>query len=69
MNKSELLAFMHAAGFDWICDVAYQPPFELIATKKNGSEDLWWRTVETEGSGFERMFKGAIRGMNDEKSH
>jgi len=54
---------MHAAGFDWICDITYVNGVEMVASKMNDSEELWWRPVEVEGSGFTRLFKNSIRGV------
>lgn len=61
MTKTDLLKFIHSAGFDWICDVKLQNGQEMIASKCNDSEDVWWRPIAVEGSGFETLFKGSIR--------
>lgn len=63
MKKSELIKFMHCCGFDWICDVAYINGREFVASKKNDSDDLWWRRLEVEGSGFTQLFKGSIKNL------
>lgn len=63
MNKAELIRFMHSCGFDWICDIAYVNGHELVASKKIDSNELWWRPIEVEGSGFERLFKGSIKSV------
>ncbi len=53
---------MHAAGFNNICDVDYVQGYELVASKcRDGT--LWWRNVETEGSGFTQLFKGSIKSL------
>jgi hypothetical protein len=62
-TKDNLLNFMRCSGFDWICDVAYVNGQELVASKMNDCDDLWWRPVEVEGSGFTQMFKGSIRRL------
>lgn len=63
-NKKELLIkFMHTAGFDWICDVAYVNGVELVASKCIDCDKLWWRSLEVEGSGFTQLFKGSIRSL------
>lgn len=67
MNKNILINFMHCAGFDWICDVALHNGIEMIASKMNDSDYLWWRPIETEGSGFTRLFKGSIKEIFSEK--
>lgn len=59
-HKEELISFMHKAGFEWICDIDYVDHCEIVASHK-GDGTKWWRPVETEGSGFERLFKGAIK--------
>lgn len=63
--KNDLIKFMHCAGFDWICDVAYINGKELVASKMNDSDKLWWRHLEVEGSGFTQLFKGSIRDLYD----
>lgn len=60
-NKQDLLNFMHTAGFDWICDVSYFNGQELVASKMNDSDELWWRPMEVEGSGFTQLFQGCIK--------
>ena len=67
MKKKDLINFMHAAGFDWITDVAYVNGIELVASKIPDSEDLWWRPVEVEGSGFEQLFRGSIKKVEAAK--
>ena len=48
-------------GFDWIVDIAIDPyGIEMVASKYIDSENLWWRPLETEGSGFTQLFKGSI---------
>lgn len=61
ISKNELIKFMHDAGFDWICDIAYVNGNELVASKYKDCDKLWWRSVEVEGSGFTQLFKGSIR--------
>ena len=63
MNKTDLINFMHTAGFDWICDIAYVNGHELVASKMIDCDELWWRPVSTEGSGFEQLFKGSIKQL------
>ena len=63
MKKSTLIKFMHSMGFDWICDVSYINGQELVASKMNDSEELWWRPLGVEGSGFTQLFKGSIRKL------
>jgi len=60
MNKKNLIEFMHCAGFPWICDIAYLNGQELVASRMTDCEELWWRPLEVEGSGFYRLFKGSI---------
>lgn len=60
-SKEELIKFMHASGFDWIEDIAYINGYELVASKLKDSEELWWRAIQVEGSGFERLFRGSVR--------
>lgn len=60
-HKENLINFMHKAGFDWICDIAYVNGQELVASKFKDSNELWWRGVEIEGSGFTQLFGGAIK--------
>lgn len=64
MIKSELIKFMHACGFDWICDVACVNGMELVASKMIDCDDLWWRHLEVEGSGFIQLFKGSVKQLN-----
>ena len=61
--KKELINFMNCAGFDWICDVAYVNGKELVASKMNDSDELWWRPLEVEGSGFTQLFKGSVKKL------
>lgn len=61
MKKNDLLHFMHSLGFDWICDLAYINGIELVASRYSDCDKLWWRTLETEGSGFTQLFKGLIK--------
>ncbi|MEN6512238.1 MAG: hypothetical protein ABFD00_10480 [Chloroherpetonaceae bacterium] len=67
-HKKELLKFMHAAGFDWICDIAYVNGIEMVGSKMNDCDKLWWRSLEVEGSGFIQLFKGTIKNLYKEKS-
>lgn len=69
MKKNQLIHFMHCCGFDWICDVAYVNGQELVASKMNESYELWWRSLEVEGSGFTRLFKGSIKQIFNYKNH
>jgi hypothetical protein len=62
-KKDEILRFMQCAGFDWICDVALTNGIEMVASKMTDSDDLWWRPIEVEGSGFVRLFKGSIKEL------
>ena len=64
MGKKNLLHCMHTFGFDWICDIAYINGQELVASKMNDCDELWWRPLEVEGSGFARLFKGSIRSLD-----
>lgn len=61
MTKKDLLNFMRACGFEWICDLDYFQGTEWVASQKIDSSDLWWRPLEVEGSGFTQLFKGSIR--------
>jgi hypothetical protein len=63
VDKKDLLNFMHTAGFDWICDLAHQNGIEWVASKMNDSEELWWRPLAVEGSGFTQLFQGSISQM------
>jgi len=67
MNKETLLKFMHSAGFEWICGIDYYNSTEWVASKLLDTGELWWRDMAVEGSGFERLFKGAIRQACQEK--
>ena len=62
-SKTNLIELMNRLGFYWICDVNYENRVELVASKMNDNEKLWWRPVEVEGSGFTRLFKGSIRNL------
>ena len=62
-KKRELINFMNICGFDWICDVDYVNGSELVASKFKDSDELWWRPLEVEGSGFTRLFKGSVRRL------
>lgn len=61
--ENQLINFMHCCGFDWICAVAYINDQEMVASKMNDSDNFWWRSLETEGSGFTQLFKGSIRSL------
>ncbi len=60
---SDLLSFMHCCGFDWICAIRYENGIEYVASKMNDSDELWWRPLEVEGSGFTQLFKGSIENV------
>lgn len=62
-TKQQLIKFMHCCGFDSICDIAFINGVELVASKMNDSENLFWRSVEVEGSGFTHLFKGSIKAV------
>lgn len=62
-GKEQLIKFMHSCGFDWICDVAYKNGHELVASKAPDSDEIWWRPLEVEGSGFTQLFKGSVRNL------
>lgn len=64
MNKEYLIALMQFSGFDWICDIKYVEGQEMVASKKNESDELWWRPLEAEGSGFTQLFKGSIKRLS-----
>ncbi len=59
--EQNLLRLMHTTGFDWVCGFRYQNGIEVVASKMNDSNELWWRPLEVEGSGFIQLFKGSIR--------
>lgn len=61
VEKQNLITFMHMAGFDWICDIAYKNGVEMVASKLNDSDELWWRPIEVEGDGFVELFKNSIK--------
>lgn len=61
MDKKTLLDFMHCCGFKYICDIDCINGQELVASKMNDGEELWWRPLEVEGSGFAALFKGSVR--------
>lgn len=58
-DKEELLKVMNHLDFE-IADVSYENGFELVGKKRQDGEIIWWH-MEREGSGFERLFKGAIK--------
>ena len=60
MTKNDLINMMNALDFD-IVDIAYRNGEELVAKRMNESDDLIWWSISKEGSGFERLFKGAIQ--------
>lgn len=64
--KNLLIKFMHTCGFDWIVDINFDGTTELVASKYNDCDRLWWRSVEVEGSGFTQLFKWSIRKIYDE---
>jgi hypothetical protein len=65
-SKKDLINMMHATGFDWIVDIAMTTDgHELVASKYNDCDALWWRSLETEGSGFTSLFKGAVKRVLD----
>lgn len=67
MSKKDLIHFMHCMGFDWICDVCVFQGIECVASKINDGDEVWWRPIEVEGSGFYSMFKGSIRSLDISK--
>jgi hypothetical protein len=60
-KKLDLMLFMHSMGFEWICDIAYVNGCELVASIMKDSEELWWRPIQVEGSGFTQLFQGSIK--------
>jgi len=74
MKKLELILFIHKCGFPWIVDVMMLNGVELVASKypaeqdDENSENLWWRPVEVEGSGFTQLFKGSIKALERYKT-
>ena len=60
-RKRELIRFMHAAGFDWISDISVDSANREVVCSHGRDGTEWWRPLEVEGSGFEQLFKGAIR--------
>ena len=62
-KKEELIRFMQTLGFENICDITCQSGVEMVGSKMRDNESMWWRTVETEGSGFTRLFKGSILAL------
>jgi hypothetical protein len=59
LPKTKLLIVMRALDFD-IYDIAYLNEQEWVAKKCQDGSIIWWE-MEREGSGFERLFKGAIK--------
>lgn len=60
MTKDDLIYSMNMLDFG-IADIAYRNGQELVAKKKADSDELVWWPIAQEGSGFERLFKGAIK--------
>ena len=67
-EKKDLINLMNCCGFDWICDLACENRRELVASKYIDSEDLWWRPLEMEGSGFARLFKDSVKAIFYERT-
>lgn len=61
MNKQKLIEFMHVCGFNWIEDIALINGVEIVASKMTDCDEMWWRPLEVEGSGFTQLFKGSIK--------
>lgn len=59
LNKTKLLIIMRGLDFA-IHDIAYRNGHELVAKKCQDGSIIFWE-MEREGSGFERLFKGAIK--------
>lgn len=59
LNKTKLLIVMRGLDFD-IHDIAYINDQEMVAKKGQDGSVIWWE-MEREGSGFTRLFKGAIK--------
>lgn len=60
MSKEELIEVMNHLDFH-VDDIAYIDGKEFVGKKCNNSERMEWFTVEQEGSGFTRLFKGSIK--------
>jgi|HubBroStandDraft_3_1064219.scaffolds.fasta_scaffold13227_6 hypothetical protein len=58
--KIDLLNFMNALDFD-IADIMSMGNQEFYAHKMNDSAELVWFPISAGGSGFNQLFKGAIR--------
>jgi hypothetical protein len=67
-SKKPLIQLMHCCGFVGIIAIEYLNGQELVASKMNDSEKLWWRPLEVEGSGFTQLFKGSIRAIMNKRS-
>lgn len=59
-SKETLIEFMNCLDFG-IADIAYVNGHEMYAHKMIDSNDLAWFPIESGGSGFNDMFRGAIR--------
>jgi hypothetical protein len=58
--KNELLKFMNSLDFG-IADIKYENDYECYAHKRIDSDDLVWFPIESGGSGFVQLFRGAIK--------
>ncbi len=59
MNKKYLIDLMNSLDF-LIADIDYINGCEMVAKKCQDGRLIWW-SAEKEGSGFQRLFKNAIK--------
>lgn len=58
--KETLIEFMNRLDFG-IADIAYINGHEWYAHKRIDSDELVWFPIESGGSGFNDLFRGAIK--------
>lgn len=63
-EKKNLIHFMRCCGFD-IDEISYEEDTELVGSKMRDCDELWWRDLSVEGSGFSNLFKHSIRDLWD----
>ena len=64
-KKKRLLKLMNSVDMGKYDAIACINGLELVATKLNYKEELWWREISVEGSGFENLFRGSIKKVFD----
>ena len=59
-SKEHLIKFMRACDF-CVDDIDYRCGCEMVGHKMKDYDQMAWMTVDEEGSGFAKLFRGSIK--------